>query len=450
MPFYYHCIYRGCEFRTAYCKLGKVRSLLMPGVPVIALTATATDRTRSKIIETLEMKGCSIIKGSNNRTNINYYVQKLPSYQDYDSEKQEQVFEDCFKHIISDLQKNGLSSQKCLIFCYSKANCVDIFEYFERKLKETLWVFTDKGEKQRIIEMYVKETDEITKKIVIERFTSKDGSLRIVVATVVFGMGVDCPNIREVIHFRAPPSLMAYMQESGRAGRDGLPSKALLFYSSKEFGNRMSQFKKKGRSSEIQVKDLQDMRRYCENNNACRRYFLLEYFDGSPNATAELSINKMNPKHICCDICSLTCTCDNCKRPKDKSMTQESEQSAPTNSATCSSEKKLIPLSSSQKQALKDKLEAYRSSLMESNSILGVDYSTGFTHELITNVSNLCDELLSIDDVLTKLNVWSESQAQEILSILSTVSEDKQFDDLCDDAMMAISNINLSQEHTKL
>ncbi|XP_031552590.1 ATP-dependent DNA helicase Q-like 1 [Actinia tenebrosa] len=358
-----HCIEQWeCEFRTAYGSLGKVRSLLMPEVPVIALTATATQGTTSTIIATLEMKGCSGVRGSTNRTNINYYVEKLPKYQDYDFHRQDHVFADCFKHIISDVQKNGLHSQKYLIFCYTKSCCCDIFEFFERKLGEKLWVDTDKGDQKRIIEMYVKVTDEMTKKNIIERFTSIVGSLRIVVATVVFGMGVDCPDIREVYHFRAPPSLMDYMQESGRAGRDGLPSKAFLFYSSKEFGNRLSKFKKnKGKNSEMHIKDLEDMKR-AEFNN----------------------------------------------------------QQSTVTSAT-SLEKDYVPLSPVQKQFLKQKLENYRSSLID-GSVLGVDYSTGFTLALINDIVGMCDEIFSINDVLTKL-VWSENQAENILSILSQAKE---------------------------
>lgn len=412
--------YRGCEFRLSYGRLGRVRSLLMPGVPVIALAATATQRTTSRIIETLEMKRCSIIKGSNNRRNICYHVEKLPKYQEYDFEKQEQVFDNCFKNIVSDIQRNGLNSQKYVIFCYSKSICLDIFEYFERNLKERFLVSTDKGQK-RIVEMYVKETDDITKKSVVERFTAKNGSLKIVVATVVFGMGVDCPNIREVYHFKSPSSLMDYLQESGRAGRDGLPSKAFLFYSSKEFGNCLSKLKKKGKNSVMHIKDLEDMKRYCDNICICRRFFLLEHFDGAENAKKEISLHQITP-HMCCDICSLKCTCDDCI--EQKMLTENKPPTCPgTVPRTVPAS---VPLSTFQKQLIRQKLNDYRSSLMD-DSVLRVDYSTGFTVELITNIVELCDELFSVDDVLTKLDVWNPEQAEKVLQTLSQAKDIEPF-----------------------
>ena len=114
-------------------------------------------------------------------------------------------------------------------------------------------------------------------------------------------MGVNCPDVRKVIHFRAPASLTSYVQESGRDGRDGNASNAILFYSAKEFGVRKVKLSKSTNHNELN--ELEPMQTYCHNTEFCRRLLLLKHFDGDVNAQEECFT--IVPKHKCCDICLL-------------------------------------------------------------------------------------------------------------------------------------------------
>ena len=120
-------------------------------------------------------------------------------------------------------------------------------------------------------------------------FLSPNSRLRIVIATVAFGMGIDCPNIRQVIHWSPPSDIEAYIQEIGRSGSDGNMAYATLFYSKKNIS--------------LPFKDS-SMVAYCRNNNTCRRDLLLRDFD----YTREDGITGCN----CCDLCTMICECSYC------------------------------------------------------------------------------------------------------------------------------------------
>ena len=121
------------------------------------------------------------------------------------------------------------------------------------------------------------------------RMFCEDSVLRIVVATVAFGMGLDCPNVRHIVYWGAPCDVEQYVQETGRAGRDGLPAKASLFNTAMRG-----------------VKVEQSMKDYCANMSVCRRLFLLRYFD--PHATYD----EHHSMRTCCDLCAFHCTCNDC------------------------------------------------------------------------------------------------------------------------------------------
>ena len=96
--------------------------------------------------------------------------------------------------------------------------------------------------KERLVDIYIKITSASCKKAILKLFTERAGCLQIII--VAFGMGVNCPDVRKVIHFRAPASLSRYVQESGRAGRNNQASQVILFHSAKEFGARKAKITK--------------------------------------------------------------------------------------------------------------------------------------------------------------------------------------------------------------
>ena len=151
--------------------------------------------------------------------------------------------------------------------------------------------YTDHAE-VRIVDMFTACTHPTVKNIILRQFQQPNSALRILIATIAFGMGLDCPNIRRIIHWGCPEDVETYMQETGRAGRDGLPATAELYS-----GIRVSA-----------THTVETMKEYCKlTAESCRRRFMLQEFDTSTEVTQTTSSCK------CCDLCSLKCNCNSCK-----------------------------------------------------------------------------------------------------------------------------------------
>ena len=189
--------------------------------------------------------------------------------------------EETFILIAKRLQKEGSRCPRMIVYCRSFADCADLYEFFRDYLGLNFTEPTGAPDlpQFRIVDMYISCTDQIVKEQIMYRF-SQDSALLIVVATVAFGMGVDCPDVRQVISFGSPNDLESYIQETGRAGRDSLPSLAVLVKKPVT-----------GRSIE------KSMSNYIDNKSSCRRDVLFENFDSYTQ-----TFN--GPLCLCCDVCS--------------------------------------------------------------------------------------------------------------------------------------------------
>ena len=262
-----HCISEwGHDFRPEYRQL-KIIGTSFPDVPIIALTATATMKVREDIINQLELKDCTKYIASFDRKNLVYYVKP----------KQE-----VFRHIIEFLKtKPGESG---IIYCFSKIGVESLTKNLKYAGFRVLPYHADLPESE-------KSTNQ-------ERFIKND--VEILVATIAFGMGIDKPNIRFVIHHDLPKNLEAYYQETGRAGRDGLRSDCVLFYGHPDKQKIEYFIDKKTNEEEKQISHnkLRDITDFCETTE-CRRKLLLGYFG------EDYKENKCGG-------------CDNCLMPRDE------------------------------------------------------------------------------------------------------------------------------------
>lgn len=245
----------------------------------MALTATATKTTRKYIIKSLSMQAPEIVYVPPVRDNTLYTVLDKPK----------DGVGDFFKPIIDKLILERSNMGRTIIFCKTYNDVIGIYQYFRKQLGE---YFTEpKGSANyviyRVVDVYTHCTHETVKNKIIVQFT-KQSPLRIVIATIAFGMGINCPDVRHVIHWGVPADAEMYVQESGRAGRDGRLSCATIVKSASDLDKRYT---------------TQHMIDYCMSA-VCRRKLLFEDF-------SDCRFTSQGCK--CCDNCQKSCDCGHCE-----------------------------------------------------------------------------------------------------------------------------------------
>src|SRR5437762_3659060 len=258
-----HCISEwGHDFRPEYRELKKLRRH-MPGVPIMALTATATERVRKDIVDQLHLDDARCYVASFNRPNLTYRV--VPKSSPY---------EQLLTFIRSRPDESGI------VYCAS------------RKTADSLATkLNDDGIKAKPYHAGL-EAKERTRHQ--EQFLRDDA--RVITATIAFGMGINKSNVRFVVHHDLPKNIESYYQETGRAGRDGLPSDCVLLFSATDVVKQRRFIEEKSeREQRVAHEQLRDMIHYAEARD-CRRVTLLKYFGEEFSASCSGCDNCMEPR----------------------------------------------------------------------------------------------------------------------------------------------------------
>src|ERR1700749_1805769 len=270
-----HCISEwGHDFRPEYRRLREMMDQINPDIPVIALTATATPKVKSDIVKNLDLRDPNVFISSFNRPNLYYEIQ--PKI------KKDQTIKSIVRYIVQQKGKSGI-----------------IYTLNRKTTEELADMLVANGIKA------VAYHAGLDSKLRAERqdlFLNEE--VQVIVATIAFGMGIDKPDIRFVIHFNIPKSIENYYQETGRAGRDGLEGKCVLYYSHKDVSKLEHLMRDKPLSErEVGAQLINESVAYAESS-VCRRKILLHYFG----------------EHLESDNCS---NCDNCIHPKEKIETKD-------------------------------------------------------------------------------------------------------------------------------
>ena len=270
-----HCISEwGHDFRPEYRRLRDMMNEINPNIPVIALTATATPKVQSDIVKNLGLKNHETFISSFNRSNLYYEVQPKVNKDD--------TIKSMVRFIVGNKGKSGI-----------------IYTLNRKTTEELADMLMANGVKAVA---YHAGLDSKLRSERQDQFLNED--VQVIVATIAFGMGIDKPDIRFVMHYNIPKSIENYYQETGRAGRDGLEGKCILYYSHKDVSKLEHLMRDKPLSErEVGAQLINETVAYAESG-VCRRKTLMSYF-------GELYV----PEN-----CG---SCDNCKYPKERVEAKE-------------------------------------------------------------------------------------------------------------------------------
>ena len=251
-----HCVSQwGHDFRPDYKSLGEFRRQFS-GVPVMALTATATENVKVDVIHNLGIKGCETFTQSFNRPNLTYDV--LPKGNAKNATES-----------IASTINTHYRNQTGIIYCLSRKNCETVAQQLQ----------AEHNIKAQYYHAGMKPEDKAN-----AQKAWQAGKYHVIVATIAFGMGIDKPDVRFVIHLTIPKSLEGYYQETGRAGRDGKRSGCFLYYGYQDT-SALKRMIDDGEGSweqkERQRQMLRNVIQFCENRTDCRRVQILNYFNES-------------------------------------------------------------------------------------------------------------------------------------------------------------------------
>ena len=311
-------------FRSWYGNLGELNSLLPDKTPYVVLTATASKATKKDIFKTLNLgKSTHCIEKNPEKANICHSVKYV--------EKNAPISW-LFEPLIEDVKEKKLLCERTMIFCQTRKQCASLYSLFKENLGVNFYATEQQKPTERLVEMYHAGTPASVKKHILDNVSKEDGHIRVLCCTIAFGMGVNIKGVHRIIHFGPSKNLESYVQECGRAGRDGRPSTCLLLY-----------------NGLMAAGCEDDIKEYCQETDSCRRQLIFKHFPGS--------ISSFVRGHDCCDFCVENCNCGDESLCDIKVIVNLRE---PSSNPSCNESGAVRSVNDDQRTKLRESLETYR------------------------------------------------------------------------------------------
>jgi superfamily II DNA helicase RecQ len=378
-------------FRAFFARVGELRAHFTQA-PMLCLTATASKTTQMKVKELLALKDANIFEQPPDRPNIRLYVNRvLPGPA-------------CLDWLVNHLQENPTECPKTIIYCRTFKDCSSVYAHFLYSLEEQ----PDELD-SRLFDMIHSKTSEDVKRHVLDSLMDSNALPRIVIATKVIGMGLDV-ECQLVVHYGPPSTMDDYIQQIGRAGRDGEQAHAVMLYSGKQLRNVDSGILELVKNPE----------------NQCLRTLCLKDFNNSQAPAIEV-------KHACCGVCARFCGCGSCADSFNSyevhviSQCEQEGEEEDDNEGFCrvvtDDDQAMLKVELTQ---LVDELN--KEVLSSSSSYVEPCVVHGLSTTVLHKIMEQTQYIFSTDDLIDKCNVGNYSTVVKIVDIMSEI-----FGDMDDD-----------------
>ena len=320
------------------------------------------------------MKNVLFISKPPDKNNIKMSVHKL---------SQEEGLETTFSWLTEELKTQKNRTSKTIIYCQSINACGELYSMLDSVLD---------GDAISNIAMFHSKTPEALKTKVLDNFVPMDGPVRVVVATTALGMGVNIPNVERVCHFGIPDTVEEYVQEIGRAGRDGRKSHGILYFKSYHLAHCDDSMKAFIRNPE----------------SKCRREMVAMHF--------KTKHAKVSPLHDCCDVCTEKCDCSlsSCREGPHMAQPAIAEGNAP-----------MRTVEDDERQLLREILHELKDSTNASGSIFGSNNLLAqIDDNLIKELVNSCEYIFTTSYLMENFAIFNIDSAQQILTVSADVFGD--------------------------